>query len=525
MSIISYIQALRQALRPGVGSARRPGGGRAGRPSGRQCVKTALPVTLALLLTVSCGQRISVSESIEESPEIFPDYAGVTVPPNIAPLNFNYLGNDPAALIVEWKSGTGQFTGRKGLFSFPMSYWRKLMEENAGTDLHLTIAVKRGGKWMALKPFTISISKDEVDPYLSYRLIPPGYQAWKKMGIYQRNLETYSQTAIFKNSLTGGNCVNCHSYCQRDPSKMLFHARADFGGTAMILNDKVEKLNTKTDSTISALVYPYWHPTGRYVAFSVNKTNQNFFSHNKNRVEVYDSASDVVVYDVEKHEITWSPLTRSKDSFETFPTFSPDGRSLYFCSAKAVSPMPQEYSKVKYSLCRIDFDPYNASFGERVDTVYNGARNGKSVSFPRISPDGKFLVFTLQEYGNFSIWHKDADLWAADLSTGEVFPLDSANSEDVDSYHSWSGNSRWLAFSSRRIDGLHTRPFLCHIDENGQTAKPFLLPQKNPLKYYAGQMNSYNIPELMERKATVKAHDIATALRDTPGTDITIRQW
>lgn len=477
-----------------------------------------------LALATSCGRKISVTGSIEGSPEIFPDYAGVTIPSNIAPLNFSFLGEEPATLIVSGKSGERQIRGRKGLFSFPTRYWRKLMAENAGASISLTVAVRRDSKWLAFNPFTINVSSDEIDPYLSFRLIPPGYQAWKRLGIYQRNLETYSQTAIFENSLTGGNCVNCHSYCQRDPSKMLFHARGDFGGTAMILNDKVEKLNTKTDSTISALVYPYWHPSGRYVAFSVNKTNQNFFSHNENRIEVYDSASDVVVYDVDRHEITWSPLTRSEDSFETFPTFSPDGRSLYFCSAKAVAPMPQEYSKVKYSLCRIGFNPEDASFGEKVDTIYNGPMNGKSVSFPRISPDGRFLVFTLQEYGNFSIWHKDADLWVADLASGEAFPLEAANSEDVDSYHSWSGNSRWLVFSSRRMDGLYTRPFFCHIDGNGQASKPFLLPQKNPLRYYADQMNSYNLPELMERKATVNPHDIASALRNTPGTDIRVRK-
>ncbi len=501
MNITSFIRSLRQVLRPSI--------------------KGILISTL--FLAVSCGQKINVSGSTEECPEIFPDYAGVTVPANIAPLNFSYLGDEPAALIVEGKSGTKHIVGHKGLFSFPMSYWRNLMEENAGSNINLTVTVKRNGKWIALKPFKISVSADEIDPYLSYRLIPPGYEAWKRMGIYQRDLETYSQTPIIENSQTGGNCVNCHTYCQRDPSRMLFHARSDFGGTAMILDGDVEKLNTKTDSTISALVYPYWHPSGRYVAFSVNSTSQNFFSHNKNRIEVYDSASDVIVYDVERHEITWSPLTRSEDSFETFPTFSPDGRSLYFCSAKAVSPMPQEYSKVKYSLCRIDFNPDDASFGNKVDTLYNGAGNGKSVSFPRISPDGRFLVFTLQEYGNFSIWHKDADLWAMDLSTGEIHPLDAANSEDVDSYHSWSGNSRWLVFSSRRIDGLYTRPFICHIDGDGQASKPFLLPQKNPLDYYADQMVSYNIPELMERKVNVSRHKIANALRNTPGTDITVK--
>ncbi|HCQ71984.1 MAG TPA: hypothetical protein DIT75_01055, partial [Rikenellaceae bacterium] len=135
----------------------------------------------ALLLTVSCGQKISISGNIDENPEIFPDYAGVTIPQNIAPLNFSYLGDEPATLIVEGKSGTRQITGHKGLFSFPMSYWKKLMEDNAGTDINLTIAVKRNGEWLTFKPFTISVSQDKIDPYLSYRLIPPGYQAWKKV--------------------------------------------------------------------------------------------------------------------------------------------------------------------------------------------------------------------------------------------------------------------------------------------------------------------------------------------------------
>lgn len=478
---------------------------------------------MSIMILASCGQEISVSGNIEECPKIFPDYAGVTIPANIAPLNFSYLGDEPAVLIVNGNSGERQIKGRKGLFSFPTRYWKKLMETGKGSDVKLTVAVRRDGKWMAFKPFILSVSADVIDPYLSYRLIPPGYETWKKMGIYQRDLETYSQTPVIENSLTGGNCVNCHTYCQRDPSRMLFHARADYGGTAMIIDGNVEKLNTKTDSTISALVYPYWHPSGKYVAFSVNTTSQNFFSHNPNRIEVYDSASDIVVYDVDRHEISWSPLTRSKDSFETFPAFSPDGRSLYFCSAKAVSPMPQEYSKVKYSLCRIAFNQEDASFGDSVDTLYNGAANGKSVSFPRISPDGRFLVFTLQEYGNFSIWHKDADLWLMNMSTGETRPLEAANSEDVDSYHSWSGNSRWLVFSSRRIDGLYTRPFICHIDENGQASKLFLLPQRNPLEYYADQMVSYNLPELMEHKVTVSRHKIANTLRNTSGTDITVK--
>ena len=125
-------------------------------------------LALTLLLVVSCGRKVSVSETSEDTPEIFPDYAGVTVPVNIAPLNFSYVGSDePAVLIVSGKSGDRQIKGKKGLFSFPSRTWKSLMAENSGDDITLTVAVKRGEKWVSLKPFTISVLPDEIDPYLS----------------------------------------------------------------------------------------------------------------------------------------------------------------------------------------------------------------------------------------------------------------------------------------------------------------------------------------------------------------------
>ena len=239
-----------------------------------------------------------------------------------------------------------------------------------------------------------------------------------------------------------------------------------FPGTILVDGDKIEKLNTKTKETISALVYPSWHPSGKYVAFSVNTTKQAFHLNDRNRVEVYDEASDVVVYDVEKHEIVTASNIFSKDAFETFPTFSPDGKTLYFCTAEA-RPIPQEYSEVKYNLCSVSFDPVTRAFGAQVDTLYNAKSGGMSASFPRVSPDGRYLLYTLSGYGNFSIWHKDADLYMADLQTGTSRPLVEVNSDDVESYHSWSSNSRWFVFSSRRIDGLYTRPYIAYVDEDG----------------------------------------------------------
>ncbi|MBP5217616.1 MAG: PD40 domain-containing protein [Bacteroidales bacterium] len=483
-----------------------------------------LAVFLVLgLIFLSCDRQVRIDGSLGTDPGIYPDYAGVTIPSNIAPLNFSYLGDGEVRLLVEGAFGTRWIKSRKGLFSFGLNRWRKMLDKCKGSDLTLTVVVKKEGRWQAFNPFSITVSDSQVDPYLAFRLLPPGYQGWYEMGIYQRDLESYSQKAIYRNVLTQRNCVNCHSFRDRDPGNMLFHARERFAGTVMVRDGEVRKLNTKTDSTISALVYPYWHPSGKYVAFSVNETHQSFFNHDPNRIEVFDAASDVVVLDTETNEIAYSPLTRSPEAFETFPTFSPDGRSLYFCSAKAVSPMPKEYSEVKYSLCRISFDPESFSFGDTVDTLYSAPLNGKSVSFPRISPDGKLLVFTLSGYGNFSIWHKDADLWAADLESGEPYPLDRLNSENVESYHSWSGNSKWLVFSSRRGDGLYTRPYLACFGPDGKPSKPFLLPQRNPLKYYSELMVSFNIPEFVSGKVRVGKHRISSVLRNTEGTNVTVK--
>lgn len=482
-----------------------------------------LILTAALMLAACSGGDIKVSKSTNQEPQIYPDYKGVTVPPNIAPLDFNYLGPEKACLIIEGKGGEEQIKADKGLFEFGEKQWRRLMESNTGGSLKLTIAVEKDGVWTAMKPFYISVAREPIDPYISYRLIPPGYEGWYNMGIYQRNVENYDQTPIFENRLGSRNCVNCHSYRNGDPDHLMFHSRASFPGTMVIQGSEIEKLNTKTDSTISALVYPYWHPSGRYIAFGVNSTFQTFYSKSRDKIEVFDKASDVVVYDVKNHEIAWSPLTKSERSLETFPAFSPDGRSLYFCSAEADDSIPFTIEKVKYSLVRIGFNPQDMSFGTTVDTLYNARTGGRSVSLPRVSPDGKWLVFVLHKFGTFSIWHKDADLYAVNLSSGKVYPLTAANSNDVESYHSWSRNSHWMVFSSRRDDGLFTRPYFTYIDDQGQAHKPFMLPQRNPRQYYERLMYSYNIPELMTGPVKMSEARITKELRQSPGVDVKVK--
>ena len=476
-----------------------------------------------LFLFVSCNPSIEVSRQTDEDIIIIPDYKDVTIPHNIAPLNFQVASELELALLVKGDDGTELcLYANKGLFDFPLKKWKTLLASNQGKDLTLTVCKREKDGWTAYKPFTMHIAEDIIDPYLAYRLVQPTYTFWNEMGIYQRNMETFDQTPIFENKFTEYNCVNCHSFPNRDANSMLLHMRAKNAGTLLVHDDTIEKLNTTTDQTISALVYPYWHPSEKYMAFSVNATLQAFFYHTPNVIEVFDNASDVVIYDVEKHEIFSSPLLKSEDAFETFPTFSPDGKSLYFCSAQKVDTLPYTWKDVHYSLCRIDIDVEHRTFGTIVDTLYNARLNGGSISFPRVSPDGRFLVATLHDAGNFSIWHPEADLCLFDLSTGTTCIMEEANSPAAtDSYHSWSSNSRWLVFSSRRLDGLYTRPFITYIDAEGNVHKPFLLPQKRALSYYDDLFFSFNIPELIQDKVQFRQQEISHIMKDSEGVNVT----
>lgn len=479
--------------------------------------KIVMMASVAMLCLCGCSKEIRIAGYSDSCPKIFPDYRNVTVPANIAPLNFEVCDAGQAkdwALKIETGNDVHHIRAYKGAFTFGHCFWKRLLEDAKGNAMTLTLCEKTDSGWYSCEPFIINVAAEEMDSHLVYRLIPPGYSLWKEMGIYQRDLTSFKETAIYRNTQGRGNCVNCHSFNERNPDQMLFHMRSELAGTYIYRDGMKEKLDTKTDETISALVYPYWHDTGSYVAFSVNRTNQTLHVRNRNQIEVFDEASDVVVYDVDNHKIITADILSSEGVFETFPTFSPDGRSLYFCSAEAVGPMPEKFREAKYSLCRVDFNPEDCSFGTEVDTLYNARTHGRSVSFPRISPDGKMLVFALSDYGNFSIWHKDADLYSIDLATGETVCMDALNSDDVESYHSWSSNSRWLVFSSRRDDGLYTKPYFSYIDEDGRAHKPFLLPQKNPRRYYDSQMYAYNIPEFVNGKVSLKGSEIAEFARE-----------
>ena len=451
---------------------------------------------LATLLLAACTGKTTF---VEELPAIYPDYVGVTIPAGIAPLNFNLPETYDRVFVRVTGSNGGEIKTRGRQADFPVRKWHRLTARNAGGTLHFTVLGRKDGAWTQWRDFILYVSDIPLDDYgVTYRKIAPGYTTYSTIGIYQRDIHTFHEEPIIESTLTPGQCMNCHTANATDHSQFLFHLRGPHGTTMVQKDGRREWFNTKTDSTIGNVAYCYWHPGGRWFAGSINQVRQSFWTGDQRTIEVFDLASDLVVADMDDHSLVVDPRYTTPDYLESSPAFTPDGKTLYFCKAKAFE-VPRFVDSIRYDLVRTSFDPETGALGE-IETVIPASREGHSIAFPRPSYDGRWLMYNQADFGVFPISHKEAELWLMDLQTGETRPIDEVNSPYSESFHNWSGNSRWFLFSSRREDGLYVQVYLSSIDENGHCTKPFLLPQKNPRKYYHSTLYSFNAPDFTRER-------------------------
>ena len=470
---------------------------------------------MGLMGLMGCNETVSDAKQEGGLPQIYPDYVGVTIPVNIAPLNFGMA--DETVLLVDAiitaRHGNSLHSQGEQSVDFDIDDWHALLSQNCGDSLSVTVSAKYDDGWHTYHSFSIHVSPDSIDYGICYRLIAPGYEVWSKMGIYERDLSSFDERPLIENTQFEG-CVNCHSFNRGNPADMSLHIRGPHGATLLSKVDgSITAYNTKTDQTLGLCVYPYWHPSGRYIAYSTNATSQLFHSADPNRIEVFDTASDLQVYDIEKNELLLSSMLKQDSIYETFPVFSADGSSLYFCASRALPEGNHQLDSIRYNLC-----------GSRIDTIVDAEAQHKSVSFPRPSYDGRFLCYTLSDYGQFSIWHHEADLWLLDLATGESRPMRGANSNDTESFHNWSTNSRWLVLSSRRDDGLFTRPYFCHVDAEGGVTKAFMLPQRNPRRFYRDRFFSFNVPEFIIAPTHFDGRQAARVINDDSRKNFGVRK-
>lgn len=491
-------------------------------------IKNITATILFAAAMVSCS-HVTVPETYSKSgksPLIYPDYAGVTVPVNIAPLTFQLMDGSED-LVARYSFGDTELVcGGDNKAQPDIDDWRSLAAKAQGKAITVEVYGQKNGNWTLYKPFQIYVSPDSIDPYISYRLVSPGYITYEDLTINQRCLEDYDESIVYDNMLNSteklGQCINCHSYQNYNPDRMQFHARQEHGGTLIAYDGEMEKVNIKTDSTISSGVYPSWHPTKKLIAYSTNLTGQAFHILDVNKIEVADAKSDVIVYDVDRNLVV--PVACDSNELEVFPAWSPDGKYLYYCSAHFEytdsvdknSDVLNHAKEIKYNILRKAFDESSFTFGP-AELVFDAKGMDKSATLPRISPDGRYLLFGLGAYGCFHVWHKDADLWVQDLASRQAWPLTAANSRYAESYHEWSSNGRWIVFSSRRNDGCYTRPFIAHVDEKGHASKAFELPQQDP-DYHRQLMKSYNVTVFMRGKVTITPQEFAKTLRNDDAT-------
>jgi hypothetical protein len=466
------------------------------------------------LLAVSCHTTPGKYEQAGNA-QIFPDYSGITIPCNIAPLNFNIQENADKYEVTLSHPVNGKaekmvtVRSASGKIKFSRRKWKECIVDCRGGVMIIDICGSKDGKWYKYNSIVDSVADDPIDRYLVYRLIEPGYETWNKMGIYERDLENFKERTVIKNEMTGGNCMNCHSFCRNSADKMLLHVRGENGGTVIKINDRLLKVDTKTKNSLSACVYPFWHPGGRYVAFSVNRIVQSFHALSTRKIEVVDTLSDIVLYDAALNKVITIPQLADSAWFETFPSWSPDGRTLYYCAAPFQS--FRNFDNIRYNLMSISFNAETGTFGETSDTIIAAGNRGFSVSFPRVSPDGNFLLYCKSGYGNFTIWHRDSELELLNLNNNQQI-IPRINSDESESYHSWSSKGRWIVFSSRRIDGLYTRLYISYFDKAGNFHKPFLLPQQDPGSNQL-RTKSYNVPEFIKSAIKPGPHSFAKVIR------------
>lgn len=471
---------------------------------------------LAAFLLMACKPNTeipTVYTDTEQSVSVYPDYKEIVIPPNIAPLNFlvRSPGKEFVAVLAADKGQLTASSRNGSSICFEEQAWHDFISRHKGELLNMTVYAHAGKGWVRYPSYPLRVADEEIDPYVSYRLIEPGYSLYRQLGLYQRNLTGFEEQAIYENNRTfdfkENHCVNCHNYQNYSTRNMLFHVRTNHRGTVIARGEKIEKIDFAHDSIIGGAVYPAWHPQRDWLVFSSNKTGQAFHTLNREKVEVIDQASDLIFYDAERKEVR--NIFKTDSLLETFPHWSPEGNRIYYC----VAGFSHQYDRLHYNIMSLPFDPSTCSFGNP-ELEVDCAASGKSASVPRISPDGRFMLFTQADYGQFHIWHKSADLYVKDLKSGDVYPLEAANSNDADSYHSWSSNGRWIVFSSRRDDGSYTRLYMAYFDRGGQAHKAFLLPQEKPEQNMT-LLKSYNVPELTIDKVSISPEAFRNTIYQT----------
>lgn len=421
--------------------------------------------------------------------------------------------------------------------------WDLIKRSSMTNTLHMTIYGLCGGysgdaggtRVVSRGSVSFSTSRDPVGAPLFYRDVPLMPSRTKEgvvkpladdaIPLVKWRLRDISQPAprvVMQNMPT---CANCHSF-SADGSRLSMdidgpdgdkgaHTVVPVRPRMSIERDDVFTWNARRrenpGSPISYGLFPRISPDGRYVVATINEQVfvQNYMDFRFLQT-FYPTRGIIALHDTSNGTIRTLPGADDTQFVQSNPEWSPDGREILFIRAtardnygsgpRALYANDPNETQIRFDLYRIAF---NGGDGGIAEPIIGASHNGKSNSFPKFSPDGKWIVFVQAKNG--LLMRPDSKLCIIPASGGQPRIM-SCNMEPMNSWHSWSPNSRWLAFSSKAF-GPYTRIFLAHVDENGIDAPPVLVPDCTAAN------RAVNLPEF----ANIPGDGIATI--ETPAVD------
>jgi len=344
-------------------------------------------------------------------------------------------------------------------------------------------------------------------------------------------------------------CANCHSFSADGKHLALdvdgpqndkgMYAIAPISPRMAIRNEDVFTWNDFPDKPPGHRTVGFMaqiSPDGRYVVTTVNEDVfvANFKDYGFLQV-FYPTRGILVYYDSATRRIKALPGADNPNFVQTNGFWSPDSQTIVFARARARDAYPKgeampqsagdpSETPIQYDLYRI---PFNRGKGGRATAIVGASRNGMSNSFPKVSPDGRWIVFVGSRNGQ--LMRPDGQLYIVPSKGGAARRM-RCNTRRMNSWHSFSPNGRWLVFSSKSRSP-YTQMFLTHIDEEGNDSPAILIENATAAN------RAVNIPEFVNIPADGLQHidvpatefyrlfDSAWRLSEAGRYDDSIEEW
>jgi len=450
------------------------------------------------------------------------------------PLNGSLFPADIAAPTFRWKENendtdnwyiVASIDGSKELVSAYSNQphwkpnpeqWNQLKQNSQWKKIRITVTERKDDKILSSGSVTIQISKDKVGAKIFYRQVTLPFDYARK------NLETISWhlgdiTTDKPSTIMLANmplCGNCHSFSM-DGKKLGMDVdyANDKGSYAILTLDKVTTLSPdkiiswsdyrREDGVLTFGLLSQISPDGRYAPSIVKDRSIFVPKEDLFYSQLFFPIKGILgVYDSVEQKFWALPGADDPSYVQSNPTWTPDGKYIIFARAPAYYSEEAERSKMivlptsvaaefiegrrdfKYDLYRI---PFNDGKGGKAEPIPGASNNGMSNFFARVSPDGKWIVYTRAK--NFMLLQPDSRLYIIPAAGGTAREM-TCNTPAMNSWHSWSPNGKWLVFSSKAL-GAYTQLYLTHIDEEGRDTPPILLENLR------SENRAANIPEFV----------------------------